>query len=99
MLKGCGVGEFSPMQWRNKPWRQPAAMSQSVEARAMSINAITIRPHTKAMTCKHNKTRIIIIWSVKPILIKDLTHYCPAVPFGNRNIYFRGSFHFSIVTI
>ena len=27
------------------------------------------------------------------------THYRPALPFGNRKIYFRGSFQFSIVTI
>jgi len=28
-----------------------------------------------------------------------LTHYRPAMPFGNREIYFRGSFPYSIVTI
>jgi len=28
-----------------------------------------------------------------------LTHFRPAMPFGNRKIYFRGSFQFSIVTI
>jgi len=28
-----------------------------------------------------------------------LTHYRPALPFGNRKVYFRGPFHFSIVTI
>jgi len=28
-----------------------------------------------------------------------LTHYRPAMPFGNRKKYFRGSFQFSIVTI
>jgi len=28
-----------------------------------------------------------------------LTHYRPAMPFGNRNMNFRGSFQFSIVTI
>ena len=28
-----------------------------------------------------------------------LTHYRPAMPFGNRNIYFRGSFHSRIVSI
>ena len=28
-----------------------------------------------------------------------LTLYRPAMPFGNRKIYFRGSFQFSIVTI
>jgi len=27
------------------------------------------------------------------------THYLPAMPFGNRKFYFRGSFQFSIVTI
>jgi len=27
------------------------------------------------------------------------THYRPAMPFGNRKIYFSGSFQFSIVTI
>jgi len=31
--------------------------------------------------------------------IKYLTHYCPAMPFGNRKKYFRVSFQFSIVTI
>jgi len=30
---------------------------------------------------------------------QKLTHYRPAMPFGNRNKYFRGSFQFSIVTI
>jgi len=29
----------------------------------------------------------------------SLTHYRPAMPFGNRNIYFKGSFKFSIVKI
>jgi len=28
-----------------------------------------------------------------------LTHYRPAMPFGNRKIYYRGSFQFRIVTI
>ena len=28
-----------------------------------------------------------------------LTHNSPAMPFGNRKIYFRGSFQFGIVTI
>jgi len=28
-----------------------------------------------------------------------LTHYRPAMPLGNRNIYFRGSLKFSIVTV
>jgi len=28
-----------------------------------------------------------------------LTHYRPAMPFGNRKKYFRGSFQFSIVTV
>jgi len=27
----------------------------------------------------------------------NLTHYRSAMPFGNRKVYFRGSFHFSIV--
>ena len=28
-----------------------------------------------------------------------LTQYRPAMPFGNRKVYFRGSFHNSIVTL
>jgi len=28
-----------------------------------------------------------------------LTHYLPAIPFGNRNVYFRGSFQFNKVTV
>jgi len=28
-----------------------------------------------------------------------LTHYRPVMPFGNRKSSFRGSFHFSIVTV
>jgi len=28
----------------------------------------------------------------------NLTHYSPAMPFGNRKNYFKGSFQFSIVT-
>jgi len=31
--------------------------------------------------------------------LNDLTHYRPAIPFGKRKKYFRGSFQFSIVTI
>ena len=34
-----------------------------------------------------------------PILSPILTHYCPAMPFGNRKIYFRGSCQIRIVTI
>jgi len=30
---------------------------------------------------------------------RSLTHYRPAMTFGNRKIYFRGSFQFSLVTI
>jgi len=29
----------------------------------------------------------------------NLTHYRPAMPFGNRKTYFRGSFQFSIASI
>ena len=32
-------------------------------------------------------------------IILTLTLYRPAMPFGNRNIYFTGSFQFSIATI
>jgi len=31
--------------------------------------------------------------------MRILTHYHPAMPFGNRKVYFRGSSQFSIVTI
>jgi len=37
--------------------------------------------------------------SFKCISITNLTHYRPAMPFGNRKIYFRGSFQFIMVTI
>jgi len=44
-----------------------------------------------------NSTRII----TNPITTgsRTLTHFRPAMPFGNRKIYFKGSFQFSIVTI
>jgi len=32
-------------------------------------------------------------------LLRQLTHYRPAIPFGNRKKYFRGSSEFSIATI
>jgi hypothetical protein len=38
-----------------RPCLQPAAMSQSVEARAMIIKMITIRPQMKAITYKQKK--------------------------------------------
>jgi len=31
--------------------------------------------------------------------MRRLTHYRPAMPFGNRKKYFRESFQFSIITI
>jgi len=47
------------------------------------------------------------VWTGNPEIITHvdstwtdgLTHYRPAMPFGPREIYFRGSFKFSIVTI
>lgn len=39
------------MQWTNRPWRQPSAISQSVDANAIIINSITITPQINAMTC------------------------------------------------
>lgn len=51
MLNGKGVGASSAMQCTNSPCLQPAAISQSVEASAISISATTIRPQMNAITC------------------------------------------------
>lgn len=50
MLKGRGVGACSAMQCTNSPCRQPADMSQSVEASAISMRAMTMSPQMKAIT-------------------------------------------------
>lgn len=54
-MKGKGIGASSPIQCMKRPCLQPAAMSQSVEARAMIIRMITIRPQMKAITYKQTK--------------------------------------------
>jgi len=38
----------------------------------------------------------ILIWLLMEV---SVTHYRPAMPFGNGKFYFRGSFQFSIVRI
>lgn len=40
------------MQWLNKPCRQPADISQSVDASAIISKMITMLPHMKAITCR-----------------------------------------------
>ena len=52
------------------------------------------RIKTKAPQTKITRTKSQLIELTFP-----LTHYRPAMPFGNRKIYFRGSFKFSIVII
>jgi len=44
-------------------------------------------------------TLIILPFTCAFIILYLLTHYCLAMPFGKRNIYLRGSFQFSIVTV
>jgi len=50
-----------------------------------------------------NFSKGVFFWGGKRKFINSfanivLTHYRPAMPFGNRNIYFRGTFQLSIVT-
>ena len=53
-----------------------------------------------ALVLSHAITQLSFLPNNNPCKYSaPLTHYRPAMPFGNRKKYFRGSFQFSIVTI
>jgi len=68
--------------------------------RNISVSRSLIRI-TQTYVISNDFTEIVFTPAFRPKIQKHacLTHYRPAMPFGNRKLYFRGSFQFTIVTI